>query len=101
MNKLLKGIMFGAIAGLVDITPMILMKLPLSASLSAFSLWVVAGLLIASSDLKINKVARGIIIALLVFLPSAFIIAQNGLVVVFFPLVMTMVLGGLLGYFAS
>jgi len=98
MKKLLLGLLFGAAAGLIDILPMLAMKLPLAANLSAFSLWVVAGLLIASADLKLNSAAKGLVIALLVFLPNAFLIGQNHIADLLPPLVMTVILGSLLGW---
>lgn len=98
MKKLIVGLLFGAAAGLIDIAPMLVMRLPLAADLSAFSLWVVVGLLIASADLKLKSAANGLVIALLVFLPNAFLIAQNNIADLLPPLVMTVILGSLLGW---
>lgn len=98
IKKLLVGLLFGALVGLIDIMPMLAMKLPLAANLSAFSLWVVVGLLITITDLKLNSALKGTVIALLVFLPSSFLIGQNALADLSVPLVMTVLLGSLLGW---
>jgi hypothetical protein len=98
MKKILIGLLFGAAAGLIDITPMLAMRLPLAANLSAFSLWVVVGLFIASADLKLNSAAKGLVIALLVFAPNAFLIGQNNIADLLPPLLMTVILGNLLGW---
>jgi hypothetical protein len=98
MNKPLIGVLFGAAAGLIDIIPMVMMKLPVSADLSAFSLWVVTGLLIAVSELKFNSAVKGLVVALLVFLPNAFLIGQNNIADLLPPLIMTIILGSLLGF---
>jgi hypothetical protein len=94
---MMTGLLLGALAGLIDIIPMIFMKLPLAANLSAFSLWVVAGFLIQHSSLKLNSAVKGLVISLLVFLPTAFLIAQNNPADLLPPLGMTVILGSLLG----
>jgi len=98
MKKLLIGLLFGAAAGLIDIMPMLAMRLPLAANLSAFSLWVVVGVFIAFTDLKLNSVQKGAVIALLVFLPNAFLIGQNNIADLLPPLVLTVILGSALGW---
>jgi len=98
MNKIQAGLIFGVIAGIIDILPMIAMKLPLSADLSAFSLWVIAGFFIATSTLKINGALKGIFISFLVLLPNAFLIGQNSITDLIPVLVTTLILGCILGY---
>lgn len=97
MKRMRLGLIFGALAGLIDILPMLAMKLPAAANLSAFSLWVAAGFFIAASELKLNRVLKGLIVSLLIFLPNAFLIGQNNATDLVPPLIMTIILGGLLG----
>ena len=40
MNRIAIGIVFGIIAGIIDVIPMVLQKLTWDANLSAFSMWV-------------------------------------------------------------
>ncbi len=96
-KKITVGLTFGFIAGLIDVIPMFLMKLPVDAILSAFSLWVVAGFFIATSTLKINSVLKGILISFLVLAPCAFLIGLKNpadLIPIF---VTTGILGCILG----
>ncbi len=99
MNKIKFGLIFGSIAGIIDVTPMIVQKLPISANLSAFTMWVVVGFLISVTDLKINPVLKGILIAFLVLSPIAIIIgAQEPMTLI--PIgAMALILGSGLGYF--
>lgn len=110
MNNISKGILLGGLAGIIDVIPMILMKLPLSADISAFSMWVVIGLFISVTDLPAMPAARlwqaglplkgalkGILIALLILAPTAVLIAAGNPADIIPVLVMTIILGGLLG----
>lgn len=98
MKKTQAGILFGIIAGIIDVTPMILQNLSWDANLSAFTMWVVVGFLVSTSNLKINSVLKGVLTALLVLSPIAIIIgAQEPTVLV--PIgVMTLILGAGVGF---
>jgi len=65
MKKTATGILFGSIAGLIDVIPMFMMNLSWDAIISAFTMWVIVGFLIASIHLNINSVLKGIIVAFL------------------------------------
>ena len=41
--KILVGALFGAVAGIIDVIPMIMQSLTWDANLSAFALWVISG----------------------------------------------------------
>ena len=99
MSKILLGIILGIIAGIIDTIPMFLQNLTWDAILSAFFLWVVSGFLIATTNIKINIILKGIIIPLLVLLPSAFIIGWKEPLSLVPILIMTIILGSLLGFF--
>ncbi|MFA6391968.1 MAG: hypothetical protein WCW66_04440 [Patescibacteria group bacterium] len=98
MKKTQLGILLGTLAGIIDVVPMVLQKLTWDANLSAFSLWIISGFLIATSNLKIKGIAKGIIISFLVLLPSAIIIGWQepfSLIPIF---IMTLILGSALGF---
>jgi len=98
MKKIKIGILFGIIAGIIDIIPMILQKLTWDANLSAFSLWVISGYLIASTHCKLNSLLKGIFISFLVLTPSAILIGWKNpstLVPIF---TMTSILGAVIGF---
>lgn len=98
MKKTQRGILLGIIAGIIDIIPMVLQKLTWDANLSAFSLWAISGFLIASTNLKINGVAKGIFISFLVLLPSAIIIGWQEPFSLIPITIMTLILGSALGF---
>ena len=99
MKKIVIGIGLGTMAGIIDLLPMIIQKLPFNACLSAFSMWIVIGFFVSLIEMKLHAVLSAIIIALLVLLPDAFIIGWDEpfkLIPVF---ILTILIGGLLGYF--
>ncbi|SET00921.1 hypothetical protein SAMN04488587_1921 [Methanococcoides vulcani] len=97
MKKIRLGLTLGVVAGIIDVIPMLIQNLTWDANLSAFFLWVVSGFLIATSDIKINGALKGIIISFLILLPSAILIGWNDPFTLFPILVMTLILGSLLG----
>ncbi len=97
-RRIMTGILIGAIAGLIDIIPMIWQKLTWDADISAFLLWVVVGFMIATSNLRWPGVIKGIVVSFLCLLPSVFIIGGKepfSLLPIF---VMTLILGTSVGY---
>jgi len=97
-RSLLKGTLFGAIAGIIDVIPMIMMGLSWDADLSAFSLWVVSGLLIAATDLPVRGWLKGLIISFLVLLPCAILMGAKEPASLVPIGAMTLVLGSCLGH---
>lgn len=79
---------------------MVLQKLTWDANLSSFSLWVISGFLIATTNLQIKGkgVAKGIIISFLVLLPAAIIIGWKEPFSLIPISVMTLILGSVLGF---
>ncbi|MGE5607000.1 MAG: hypothetical protein ACM3YE_15090 [Bacteroidota bacterium] len=98
-NKIRYGIGIGIIAGILDVIPMILQKLTWDANLSAFSMWVVIGFILAISELKLNGIFKGIMVSFLILLPSAILIGWKEPISLVPISVMTLILGSLLGYF--
>jgi hypothetical protein len=101
MRKAVFGIGMGTIAGLIDLIPMLVQKLPANAYLSGFTMWVVIGFFISLIDMKINHIIEGIIIALLVFLPNSFIMGWNKPGSLLPAIILTIILGGITGYFVN
>lgn len=101
MKKQIFGILLGSIAGIIDVIPMIIQKLTWDANISAFTMWVVVGFLIASIDMKMKPVLKGILIAFLVLLPSAILIGWKEPVSLLPITIMTLILGSLLGFFIN
>jgi hypothetical protein len=101
LNKIEMGIIFGIIAGIIDVIPMISQKLTWDANLSAFSMWIIAGFMVSTSNLKINSMLKGILISFLLLTPSAIIIGWHQPISLIPIFLMTLILGGLLGYFVN
>ncbi len=98
MKTIIFGILLGIAAGIIDVIPMIIKKLTWDANISAFVMWVIVGFLIATTDLNMNPILKGILIAFLVLTPCAVLIGwkePKSLIPIF---VMTLILGGLLGF---
>ncbi|MFZ5940175.1 MAG: hypothetical protein ACOYXB_06340 [Bacteroidota bacterium] len=98
MKRTVTGILLGALAGVIDVIPMIVMKLSWDANISAFSMWVVIGFLLSVTDMKIHPVLKGIVLAFMVLLPSAILIGWKEPSSLIPVAVMTTILGGLLGF---
>jgi len=96
-NKLI-GISFGTIAGILDVVPMIIQKLSWDANISAFSMWVIVGLIISSIDFKMPPIIKGVIVSFLILLPTAILIALKEPFSLLPISVMTLILGGGLGF---
>ena len=97
MKRIVAGLLVGACAGVVDVVPMVMQGITWDANCSAFSLWVVSGLMIAATDLKLKPVLKGIVIPMLVLLPSSFLIAWKEPASLIPILVMTTILGAISG----
>jgi len=98
MKTIIIGIILGIAAGIIDVIPMIIKKLTWDANISAFLMWVIVGFLIATTNLNMNPILKGILIAFLVLTPCAVLIGwkePKSLIPIF---VMTLILGGLLGF---
>jgi len=98
MKRVLKGILLGAAAGIIDMIPMIFQDLTWDANLSAFSMWVVIGFILSVSHINLPGAIKGILISFLVLLPSAILIGWNEPISLLPISGMTLVLGGLLGF---
>jgi hypothetical protein len=97
-KRKLIGIAFGTIAGILDVIPMIIQKLSLDATISAFSMWVVVGFIISSIDFKLPPIIKGVIVSFLILLPTAILIAWKEPFSLLPISIMTLSLGGGLGF---
>lgn len=98
MKRIVIGVIAGVVAGILDVTPMIIQGLTWDANLSAFSMWVVIGFLIAVTDIKVHPVLKGILLSFLALLPCAILIAWKEPFSLVPISAFTLVLGGLLGF---
>jgi hypothetical protein len=101
MNKALFGIGVGILAGIIDVLPMIIQKLSWDANLSAFCMWVGVGFLVATSNLKINRVLKGVLIAYVAMAPIGVLVAWKEPVSLIPICIMTLLLGAGVGGIAG
>ena len=69
MNNILIAVLIGLAAGLIDVTPMIIMKLERIANISAFTHYFILGLIIPFVSWDIDPWIKGMIISFLSALP--------------------------------
>jgi len=98
LKKILAGLLLGFLAGVLDLVPMIVQSLPWDANLSALSMWTIAGFFIATTEIVVNPIIKGILISYLCLIPCAFIIGWEEPVALIPVFLMTTFLGGVLGY---
>lgn len=77
MNDLLIAAIIGIIAGLIDVIPMLIMKLERAANISAFTHYFVLGLIIPFVDLGIKSWLTGVIVSFLFALPVMIIVGAK------------------------
>ena len=77
MNDILIALSIGIVAGIIDVIPMIIQKMEKSANLSAFSHWIVLGLIIPFVSWNIAPWLKGLIIAELSAIPILFMVAPK------------------------
>ena len=102
MNRnILIGIGLGAVAGIIDVIPMIIQNLSWDANISAFLMWVIIGFILSVTELKMNAILKGILFSYLVLLPAAILIGWNEPASLLPIVIMTTILGGILGFAIS
>lgn len=74
---ILTMLLIGLVAAIIDVTPMVLQKLPTSACISAGIHWVVLGVLIPSVQWDMLPWVKGILIALMALLPVAVLVWED------------------------
>lgn len=97
MNDFLIAIIIGLVAGLIDVTPMIIMKLEKAANISAFVHYFVLGLIIPFVGWDIAPWIKGIIISVLSALPVMIIVYPKNKKAIIPMIVFSLILGAGIG----
>ena len=98
MSKLIKFLITGVVIGIVDVIPMLIMKLTWDANISAFTMWVVISYLLYSNNQRCNQLIKSIVVAFLVLSPNAILIGWNNPVNLIPVIIMTLLLSILMGF---
>ncbi len=77
MNNIFIALIIGIIAGIIDVIPMLIQKLDKYANLSAFTHWVVLGLIIPFVSWNIDPWLKGLIIGELSAIPVIIMVWKN------------------------
>ena len=77
MNDIFIALIIGIVAGIIDVIPMLIQKLNKFANLSAFTHWVVLGLIIPFVEWNIEPWLKGLIIGELAIIPVLLIVLPN------------------------
>jgi hypothetical protein len=97
MNDFLIAIIIGLVAGLIDVAPMIIMKLDKVANISAFVHYFVLGLIIPFVSWDIAPWIKGIIISFLSALPVMIIVYPKDKKAIIPMIVFSLILGAGIG----
>ena len=93
MNSIITALIIGIVAGIIDVLPMIFQKLDKTANISAFTHWVVMGLIIPFVSWEIAPWLKGLIIAEISAVPVLIIVTQKDKKALIPVVVMSAILG--------
>jgi len=77
LNDVWIALLIGIVAGIIDVIPMIIQKMDKYANLSAFTHWVMLGLIIPFVSWNITPWLKGLLIAELAAVPVLLMVAQQ------------------------
>ena len=97
MQKLFAATAIGALAGVIDVVPMLVQKIDKTSCLSAFVHWLVLGVVISYVSAPIPDWAKGAAIGLFSALSIAILVAQTDPKSIPPILITSLVLGGIVG----
>jgi hypothetical protein len=98
MNKLIKALLLGMAAGILDVIPMIFQNLSWQTNLSAFLHWLGLSVIITYARLPISGWLSGLLIAMLTGIPIAVLVAESSTSAVIPILLSSAILGSLIGF---
>lgn len=97
MNDFLIAIIIGFVAGLIDVIPMIIMKLEKAASISAFVHYLVLGLVIPFVNWEMAPWLKGVVISFISAIPVMIIVYPKDKKAIIPIVVFSLVLGAAIG----
>lgn len=97
-TKILKALIIGIAAGVIDVIPMILKGLDIYSNLAAFTHWVVLGVIIPFIQWPLQGWAKGIIAGILMAISTIIMILPVDRLVVFPMMLSSILLGAAVGF---
>lgn len=102
MKNVLLSFTLGAVAGIIDIIPMIIQKLDKYSIVSAFIQWLILGFIISFIKIPgVDSWLKGLITAVLAGLPIMILVMKTDPKSVIIILMMSAVLGSAVGFFSA
>jgi len=101
MDKLIKSLLLGIAAGILNVIPMAFQDLSWQANASAFLHWLTLGVIITYARLPLSGWLSGLIIALLTSIPMAVMMTATDPSAALPILFSSIILGSLLGLMAE
>lgn len=98
MIKILIALTIGIFAGIIDIIPMVIQKLDKRATIAAFFHYLVLGLIIPFVDWDIISWIKGMIIGILLLVPTLIIVTKNDKKAMIPMIISSIILGGMIGF---
>ncbi|WP_028580899.1 hypothetical protein [Desulfogranum japonicum] len=77
MHNFIVSISVGAVAGIIDIIPMIIQKLDRFSICSAFIHWIILGVVITYIQLPMSPWLKGLVVAEMLALPVAVLVMKD------------------------
>ncbi len=100
MKKYTKGALIGIIVGIFNCLSLIFVKdIEITVYISTFITWIVIGIFTNIVKIDLNSIIKGIIVALLVSLPSLVYTVASSIFGAIWTLATTLISGAILGYF--
>ncbi len=101
MNTFFIALAIGIVAGIIDVVTMIIQKIKISASVTAFAHWIVIGILVPYVNWDITPWAKGLLVALLMIIPPLIMIYPQNKKALFPMVLSSIVLGAGVGVAGS
>ncbi len=101
MDKLIKSLLLGMAAGILDVIPMVFQNLSWQANASAFLHWLGLGVIITYARLPLKGWLSGLLIALITGIPMAVFALESEPTAALPILLSSILLGSLVGLLAE
>jgi uncharacterized membrane protein len=102
MKNIILSFALGAVAGIIDIIPMVIQKFDKYATASAFVQWLVLGFIITFINIPgLEGWLKGLLVAVLTSLPIVIIVMKTDPKSVAIILFMSAILGSAVGFFST
>ena len=97
-TRILKALIIGVVAGIIDMIPMFIQGLDIFSDLAAFTHWLVLGLIIPFINWPLQGWIKGIVAGLLMAVPTVLMVLPVNRLAVFPITLFSIILGAAVGF---